>query len=401
MVECAACGIAKFASFFRSREWSTSGRYLSEKDGYIRAEPIAIQTEYCEQCGLIRQTPGSEVRLDYADIARDTAKQLPDYAHRVIESLAQFGVGSDDLVVEVGANDGTFLNALRDAGYHNLIGVEPSRRLAACASKRKLSIHQNYFGRELAAKMVQWHGPARAVICRHTLEHVPDIRDLTCGIADILAPSGLAFIEVPDTDWIVLKLFAHEIWDEHLTYFRARSLVELIRRAGLAPVDIQRIRFRDTRNLLCWSMRANPPLIDLMPKAVKDATTPTDLAAFQHRWDTFAARLRAAVSDTPRPVVAIGAAHIQLNFLNFAGVDDCIDLLIDDDPVKAGRYAPLSSPVPIRTTAEALASIRCGTLLRTAFPYARWQDRICAVLSSFGVVSINPYDLKYEPASWI
>jgi SAM-dependent methyltransferase len=394
MVACAVCGGAKFASFFQSREWSSSGRYLNEKDGYVRAEPIVILTEYCEQCGLIRQTPGFEVRLDYADIARDTAKQLPDYAHRIIESFAQFGVGSDDLVVEVGANDGTFMKALHKAGYHNLIGVEPSNRLAASASQSGFSIHNDYFGRDLAAKMVRRHGPARAVICRHTLEHVPDIHDLTQGISDILAPGGLAFIEVPDTDWVVSELFAHEIWDEHLTYFRPGSLVGLVRKAGLVPMRMQSIRFRDTRNLLCWSVRGHSQLVDVTPELVEEATTSTDLATFQRRWDAFAARLRVAVSAAPRPVVAMGAAHIQLNFLNFTGLDDCVDLLIDDDPAKAGRYAPLTSPVPIRTTAEALASIRGGTLLRTAFPYVGWEDRICAALSSYGVASIEPYDLK-------
>jgi SAM-dependent methyltransferase len=392
MVACPVCGSAKFAPFFQSREWSASGRYLREKEEYARAEPIPILMDYCEQCGLIRQKPDAEVHLDYAEIDRDTAKQLPDYAQHILESLSQFGVEPNDFVVEVGANDGTFLKALREAGYRNVMGVEPSRRLADKASESGFPIYNNYFGRELAAKLAGLHGPARAVICRHTLEHVPDIRDLTQGIADILAPDGLAFIEVPDTDWVVSELFAHEIWDEHLTYFRASSLAELVRSVGLVPARLQRTRFRDTRNLLCWSIKN--PLQPVTPELIEDTTTPADLASFQSRWDAFAARLRAEISAAPKPVVAIGAAHIQLNFLNFAGLDSCVDMMIDDDPAKAGRYAPLASPVPIRTSAEAIASIRGGTLLRTAFPYDGWEDRICAALSSHRVAVLEPYDLK-------
>jgi SAM-dependent methyltransferase len=391
---CAACGGGRFAPFFHSREWSSSGHYITDREGYLRSGPIAIVTEYCEQCGLIRQKPGFEVRLDYVDIDRGTAKQLPDYARRILESFVSFGVGSDDLVVEVGANDGTFLKALSEAGYRNLIGVEPSRHLAANASQLGFSVYNDYFGRDLAAKMVRSLGPARAVICRHTLEHVPDIRDLTQGIADMLAPGGMAFIEVPDTDWVISELFAHEIWDEHITYFRAGSLATLIRNAGLAPVRMERFRFRDTRNLLCWSVRGHSQLFDDAPQLIEDTTTSTDQATFQSRWDAFATRLRAVILAAPRPVVAMGAAHIQLNFLNFASLDDCVEVLIDDDPAKAGRYAPLKAPVPILTTAEALSSIRGGTLLRIAFPYGGWEDRICAALSSYGIVGIEPYDLK-------
>jgi hypothetical protein len=91
--------------------------------------------------------------------------------------------------------------------------------------------------------------------------------------------------------------------------------------------------------------------------------------------------------------MGIGASHIQLNLFNFAGVGDLIDGLIDDDEVKAGRFAPLARAVPIRSTADTLATMRAGTLLRTAFPYPSWEDRIEAALANHGVRVIVPYDL--------
>lgn len=393
MMACGVCDGVDFAPFFRSRLWSSSGRYLASETEPQGFGPVRLMTEYCRTCGLIRQPPGFEIQLDYTGIERDTAKQLPDYAQRIIASLAELGVGPDDLVVEVGANDGTFLKAVRAAGYRNLVGVEPSQQLAARGSAAGLMIHNDYFGRELAADIVRQHGTARAVICRHTLEHVPDIRGLTQGIADVLAPDGVSFIEVPDTDWIVSDLFAHEVWDEHIAYFRAGSLARLIRSTGQTPFSMERVRFRDTRNLLCWSVRgqARPGMVRDM---VEDTTSPADLADFQARWDAFAARVRAAVAAAPQPVIAIGASHIQLNFLNFTGLDAAVDLLIDDDPVKADHFAPLAKPVPIRNTASVLESVRAGTILRTAFPYPAWEDRICKALAPYGVGSIAPYDLR-------
>ena len=393
MTACGVCARNEFSPFFRSREWSSSGRYLNAGQQQANSTPIVIATEYCRRCGLIRQAPGFEVQLDYTGIERDTAKQLPDYTSRIIASLAEYGVGPDELVIEIGANDGTFLRALRDAGHRNLIGVEPSTRLATRASEAGLVVHNDFFSRDTAARIARRHGSARAVICRHTLEHVPDIRGVTQGIADILAQGGLSFIEVPDTDWIVSELFAHEVWDEHITYFRAGSLAGLLRTTGLTPLRIERIRFRDTRNLLCWAVRGSAPCgttVDL----VDDATGMADLADFQFRWDAFAARLRATVSVAPKPIIAIGAAHNQLNFLNFTGLDGSVDLLVDDDPVKAGRYAPLESPVAIRTTVQVLHSVRAGTMLRTAFAYPAWEDRIYAALAPLGVGCIKPYDLR-------
>lgn len=393
LTACGVCGGGGFGRFFQSREWCCSGRYLADAAAWSARTPVAIRLEYCHDCGLVRQAPGYEVELDYGEIARDTARQLPDYTERIIASLAEYGVAPDGLVVEIGANDGTFLRALRAAGYQHLMGVEPSESLAARAAAAGLAIHNDFFGQACADRLLARHGPAQAVICRHTLEHVPDIRDLMNGLAAILAPGGLCFLEVPDADWIVSRLFAHEIWDEHISYFRAGALTRLIRVAGLTPVRMNRTRFRDTCNLLCWAVRGPCPA-GVMEDLAQDLTSPAELVGFQSRWDAFSARLRDAVAAAAHPVVAIGASHIQLNFLNFTGLDRSVDLLIDDDPVKAGHYAPLATAVPIRTTSDTIASLRTGTLLRTAFPYPAWEDRIAAALAPHGIRSITPYDLS-------
>ena len=388
MSVCGACAGVRFTPFFRAREWSVSGHYPSTPAK--PANPIAIELEACRSCGLIRQVPDHLVSLNYDQIMRGTAKQLPDYAARIVSSLPEYGVTKDDLVVEVGANDGTFLKELRNSGYRNLLGVEPSTQLAETAASSGFTVLNDYFDRRLAQQILASHGPARAVICRHTLEHVPDIHELASGIADLLIPGGVSFVEVPDTDWVITRLFAHEIWDEHVSYFRPQSLARLLQRAGLQPVRLERVRFRDTRNLLSWSVRQ--PTTSLLRSLAEDEATLADVDHFQTRWDTFSVLLRAKIAAAPRPIIGIGASHIQLNFLNFTGIDD-VDILIDDDGAKAGRFAPLAKQIQIRTTADVVANTRQGTLLRTAFPYPDWQAKICSSLLPYGVDSIDPYDL--------
>jgi hypothetical protein len=388
MVECGVCGGKIFAPFFRGREWSISGRYLATPVN--PGAPVTIGLEYCQSCSLIRQIPGGIAHLDYGEIVRGTAKQLPSYADRIIASLSEFGVKDDDLILEIGANDGTFLKRLHDCGFSNLLGVEPSKQLAEISAQAGFDIVAGYFGRDLAAQISSSHGPVRAVICRHTLEHVPDISEFAAGVADVLGAGGMSFIEVPDTDWVVTRLFAHEIWDEHITYFRAGSLAKLVTRAGLTPIRLERVRFRDTRNLLCWSTR-QPEVLSSSASVADDEATIDDLATFQKRWDDFSGRLRTLVAKAPKPIIGIGAAHIQLNFLNFSGLDDAVDFLVDDDPTKTGRFAPLAKPTPIRNTAEIIASLREGTLLRTAFPYPDWERSISEALQIHGIGSIEPY----------
>lgn len=387
MAACGACGGALFGSFFRAEEASVTGLYF---DKPTPTEPATVELEYCRNCGLIRQPPERMIELNYERIVRGTSQQLPPYAGDILSSLAQFGVGNDDFVLEVGANDGTFLKELRAQGYRNLLGVEPSDQLADTAKKSGFDIRGSYFDEKLAADIRKQHGGARAVICRHTLEHVPDIAGFTRAIADVLAADGVALIEVPDADWFVTHLFAYEIWDEHISYFRPRSLAALLGNSGLKPVRVERMRLRDTRNLLCWSVPASASAA--APCPADDEAGLAELEGFQARWDAFAERLRAVVLASPQPVIAIGAAHNQLNFLNFTGLAGAVDMLIDDDAAKAGCFAPLAKAVPIRPTSDVLATVRQGTLLRTGFPYPAWEDRIERALAAHQVRSIKPYD---------
>jgi len=388
MAVCGACRSALLGPFFRAEEASVTGLYF---DKPTLSEPATVELEYCKSCGLIRQPPERMIRLNYERIVRGTSQQLPPYTGDILSDLTGFGVGNDDFILEVGANDGTFLKELRTRGYRNLLGVEPSGQLAESATRSGFEVLNSYFDEKLAADIRKSRGGARAVICRHTLEHVPDIIGFTRAIADVLAPDGVALIEVPDADWLVTNLLAHEIWDEHISYFRPRSLAALLANSGLKPVRLARMRLRDTRNLVCWSVPASASAG--APCPAEDEAGLAELEGFQARWDKFAERLRTIVLGSPKPVIAIGAAHNQLNFLNFTGLAAAVDMLIDDDATKADHFAPLAKPVPIRSTADVLATTRQGTLLRTGFPYPAWEDRIERALAIHQVRSIKPYDL--------
>jgi 2-polyprenyl-3-methyl-5-hydroxy-6-metoxy-1,4-benzoquinol methylase len=388
MAACGACQSARFGRFFRAEEASVTGLYF---DKPTPTEPATVELEYCKSCGLIRQPPERMIQLNYERIVRGTSQQLPPYAPDILSGLAQFGVKSDDFILEVGANDGTFLQELQTQGYRNLLGVEPSKQLADTAKQSGFDILDAYFDERVAADIRKQFGGARAVICRHTLEHVPDIVGFTKAIGGVLSADGTALIEVPDADWLVTRLFAHEIWDEHISNFRPRSLAALLASSGLKPVRLERMRLRDTRNLVCWSVPVSANTAVLCP--TDDEAGFEELENFQARWDAFSERLRTVVLASPGPVIAIGAAHNQLNFLNFTGLAGAVDALIDDDTAKAGRFAPLAKAVPIRSTSDVLATVRQGTLLRTGFPYPSWEDRIERALAAHHVRSIKPYDL--------
>jgi hypothetical protein len=82
---------------------------------------IDMTFELCSQCGLVRQMASSGPR-EYVEVTRSTSLQFPLYVNSLIGKLRSSGIGPNDLVLEVGANDGLFMTALREAGFNNLVG---------------------------------------------------------------------------------------------------------------------------------------------------------------------------------------------------------------------------------------------------------------------------------------
>jgi len=326
---------------------------------------------------------------DYTDRPRSTEKQLPTYKDDLLASISRLA-GNDDLIADIGSNDGTFLRLLRDQGYTNTFGVEPARALAESSRQDGLRVQNGYFGPDIVGLLNRTYGSVHLALCRHTLEHVPFPGQFVGAIRGLLKEKrGTALIEVPDsaviTDWFNFV----ELWDEHLHYFTGPTLDLLLRRHGLAVDRMTTFRHLDTRNLL-------------VQVSVSDITAPsthsqpdldgvTKWRDFSRKFRQFADRFRDQAAGFPRPVYLIGASHPQCNFVNYLGIGDFVDFMIDDDPGKSGKYPPISGPgARIMTTQQFLESGDGGTVILTGFGYPGWTKKVVERATSTGMTVVDP-----------
>ena len=111
-------------------------------------------------------------------------------------AVERFGLGPDSLVVELASNDGYLLQHVVDRGIPAL-GVEPAANVAAVAQERGIDTVVDFFGRELAARLLVEGRRADLLVANNVMAHVPDLNDFVGGMAPLLAPQGVVTIEVP------------------------------------------------------------------------------------------------------------------------------------------------------------------------------------------------------------
>ena len=195
MMRCRHCGSADFIPFLDLGLAPPSNSYLGSED-LARPEkryPLVIRT--CTACWLTQTEDFADREEffsgDYAYFS-SFSKTWLGHARAYVEAMHdRFGLGADSLVAEVAANDGYLLQYVKALGIP-CYGIEPTHGTAEAARGRGIEIIEDFFGRDLAARLAGEGRQADLVAANNVLAHVPDINDFVAGFATLLKPAGVA-----------------------------------------------------------------------------------------------------------------------------------------------------------------------------------------------------------------
>jgi hypothetical protein len=211
-----------------------------------------LQIAECGQCTLVQLTyiPDQEAifRSDHPYATGNTQVLREHFRTLALGWLPT--LHKNDLVVDIGANDGTLLEGFMRRGVRPL-GVEPTGQVRKMKEGKGIPAVQAFFTSELAAKIVADHGHAALVFATNVLAHVPDPHDFMAGVRLLLGADGVFVTENHNWASIVNGLQIDTIYHEHLRYYSDASLGLLLARHGLltlssVPVPIHGGSFRVT-----------------------------------------------------------------------------------------------------------------------------------------------------------
>jgi len=191
------------------------------RDGAFR---FVKRDSICGECGLLfaHAVPDDGFLNDYyaagyLHLKADRAGHLGFDSEWRLAQLRQ-SVPTGARVVEFGAGDGAFVEALNGAGWR-ASGVDLVRKEASDGVERR------------AVESAEMRG-ADAVVSYYVLEHVADPRRFLAACKAALKPGGTLVIEVPDVDRFPDEALHHE----HLTYFAPATLRSLVEAVGFGTI---------------------------------------------------------------------------------------------------------------------------------------------------------------------
>lgn len=351
-VNCRGCGEGGLHRFLQLGPQPLANAFLRDPAEFATEQFFPLDVYFCERCALVQllDVIDAEVLFRHYVYVSGTSTTIAahneDYAGVVVE---RFGLGSQDLVIEVASNDGSLLSRFAARGV-GVLGIEPARNIAALARASGIDTIEEFFSLASARTLRSERGPARAVIGNNVLAHVDDTIGFLAGMRELLAPGGAAIFEVPYLAELVDKVEYDTIYHEHLCYFSMTALLHLTERAGLRVQHVQRVPVHGG-SLRVFAQR-DDDVADHDPQAVSMAHAETrvgldrldtfrKLAADVKRTREALRRLLARLRAEGARVAAYGAPAKGNTLLNYCGITtEDLSFTVDRNPLKVGCYTP-------------------------------------------------------------
>jgi hypothetical protein len=212
---------------------------LAENDNG-KLYPLALMR--CEDCGLIQLSwvpPQEEVFAEDHPYTTGNSKERQRHFRGLAKKIAPL-LSAGDLVVDIGANDGTFLKAVRDCTIGiGVLGVEPTRQ---AEKSEDIPMLREFFTWKTARKIVdEMEQKASVVTASNVLAHVPDPHNFMSGVEHLLADDGIFITENHDWNNISRGLQFDTIYHEHLRYYSMATLSGLLADHGLTITAVEMI----------------------------------------------------------------------------------------------------------------------------------------------------------------
>jgi len=190
---------------------------------------------HCRNCELVQLglavDPAIIFPPEYPYTSGTTKLLRDNFADLQRESAAMLGLGEQDLVIDIGSNDGTLLSNFQKGGQR-VLGIEPTD-VGDIANERGIPTIKRYFGPEVAREVKREYGPASMVTAANCFAHIEDVHAIVDGVVEMLKDDGVFVTESHYLIPLLETLQYDTIYHEHLRYYSLTSLKHLFEMHGL------------------------------------------------------------------------------------------------------------------------------------------------------------------------
>tara|TARA_R110001583_G_scaffold48781_3_gene152647 strand:- start:3314 stop:4519 length:1206 start_codon:yes stop_codon:yes gene_type:complete len=354
-MNCKSCSSTKNTSILDLGDHPWCNDFLP-KDRVGKEQKYPLHLVHCDECELLQldYVVPKEVMFKNHTYVSSTTDSLSEHFYDLaLQNKTQFNLKKDDLVLDIGGNDGTQLLQYKKVGIENVLNVESADNIAELSVAAGIPTINDFFNEDLIIRE-NLEGKVKLINASGVFFHLEELHSVIRGIKKALTEDGVLVVQFMYAGTMVEKLNFDGIYHEHLCFYTLQSLRNLLEPYGLNIFDacgseihsgsiIAKISkspiFEQTNTCKYWikkDKKYNKNSFLEFAKKVKN------------KRNNLKELLKTIKSKDPQSkIYAYGAPAKGNTLLNYFGIDNnLIDKCVEVNDLKVGLYLP-QSHIPI------------------------------------------------------
>jgi len=351
--ECRSCGNEKLKRVISLGYQPLANNLLKKKTENTELYPLEVNyCDNCHNCQLSVAVDPKKMFLNYL-YTSSTSKVFREHFEKSAKKyIKEFKLTKKSYIIDVGSNDGIALTPFRNLGFKNVLGIEPAKNLAKLANKNKIKTFNGFLTIKNLKKI---NKGADIILASNVFAHSDNLKEMAECMKRLLKKNGTLIIEVQYLLNTLKDLTFDNIYHEHYNYWSLTSLVNFFKQFDLEIYNAEKIQTHGG-SLRIYVKNKKTKInknVKLLLKeeenfGIKEYSTYKNFADKIYKIRSNVINNLNKLKLQSKKIVGYGSPAKATTALNFFGVKDQIDFIIEDNKLKHGKFIP-GVKIPIKS----------------------------------------------------
>jgi len=345
--ECRSCGNTNLKRVISLGYQPLANNLLNKKDE--KHELYPLEMNYCPKCHNCQLSAAVDAKKMFSNYLY-TSSTSASFRNHFIEAAKNYAKQlklkpNESYIIDVGSNDGVALKPFKDMGFKKLLGIEPAKNLAKLANKNKIKTFNGFLESKNLKKI---KGNANLILASNVFAHSDKLKEMAECMIQLLGKNGTIIIEVQYLLNTLQDLTFDNIYHEHYNYWSLTSLVNFFNQFNSTIFKAEKIKTHGG-SIRVYIKKGKKIKIENNVKKLLDEEESFGIKKYKTYQD-FGNKINKLkenviknineLKKNNKKIIGFGAPAKATTALNFFGITNQIDFIVEDNKLKHNKFVP-------------------------------------------------------------
>ena len=352
--ECRSCGNTELKRVVSLGYQPLANNLIKKKDEKCELYPLEVN--YCNKCHNCQLSVAVDPKKMFSNYLY-TSSTSKTFRNHFIDAAKKYSKElklnrKKSYIIDIGSNDGVALKPFIDLGFKNVLGIEPAKNLAKLANKNKIKTYNGFLDYQNIKKI---KNNADLILASNVFAHSDKLKEMANCMLKLLSKKGTIIIEVQYLMNTLKDLTFDNIYHEHYNYWSLTSLVYFFNQFEAKIFRSEKV---DTHggSIRIYIKKDKKIKIEQSVKKMLKEEEVFGIKNFKtyQKFGEKVYKIRDNVlknikklKEKNKTIIGYGAPAKATTALNFFGISEEIEFIIEDNKLKHNKFIP-GVKIPIK-----------------------------------------------------